>query len=94
MAPIKFANSFDLESLGTPKIIGNHLKIDENINVVAKENQKRLTIYHYVVHILAFIITIPFIFLIVYGRDVPPEYSTIVSMVIGFYFAKSLFNNN
>lgn len=55
--------------------------------------QRRITLYHMVVHILAFLIIVPYIALIIFGVDVPQTYSTIVSVVVGFYFARSLFND-
>jgi len=58
-----------------------------------RAKQKRLTLYHYVVHALAVFIVISYILLIVWKYSIPKEFSTIVSIVIGFYFAKSLFNN-
>jgi len=95
MAPLEKTEEFDLESLEPLSIVNkNRVRIDENINVITREKERRITIYHYVVHILSFIIVIPFIVLIIYGKDIPEVYATIVSVVIGFYFAKSLFNNN
>ncbi|MFA5174206.1 MAG: hypothetical protein WC438_03420 [Candidatus Pacearchaeota archaeon] len=58
-----------------------------------KEKEKRLNLYHYVVHTLAIFIILSYIFLIVWNYNIPKEFSTIVSIVIGFYFAKSLLNN-
>jgi len=52
--------------------------------------QKRLTLYHIVVHILAFFILIPFLVMVLFQIKVPETYSTLVSVVVGFYFAKSL----
>ena len=57
-----------------------------------KNEQKRINIYHFVVHILAFIIIIPYICLNIYKYEISATYSTIVSVIIGFYFARSLFN--
>ena len=75
--------------------------IDSNPNldiIEKKEQQKRLNLYHKMVHIIALIIIIPYIFLICatffYNFDIPKEYSTLVSIVIGFYFGRSLFNNS
>lgn len=59
-----------------------------------KAVQKRLDLYHYVVHGLATFIILSYIFLIIWNYNIPKEFSTIVSMVIGFYFAKSLFNKS
>lgn len=74
------------------RINKNHYTIGDNINIKDLEKQKRITIYHYVVHILAFLLIIPYISLIVCNIPVPISFSTIVSIVIGFYFARSLFN--
>lgn len=57
-----------------------------------KNEQKRINIYHFVVHLLAFVIIIPYICLNIYKYEISETYSTIVSVVIGFYFARSLFN--
>lgn len=56
------------------------------------QKEKRTNLLHYVIHLLAFIIIIPFIFFIAWGVDIPKEYYTIVSIVIGFYFGKALVN--
>ena len=63
-----------------------------------KEKQGRITLYHRVVHALAFFMIIPYIILMTLTTiypflQVPIEYHTIVSVIIGFYFARSLFNN-
>ena len=81
-----------LGSLGpvASRIDKHHIKIANKIDVVNLEKQKRITIYHYVVHILAFIIIIPYVTLIIYRVPVPISFSTLVSVVIGFYFAKNL----
>jgi len=91
MAPQKV---IQLDSLGpiSSRVGKNHIKIDEKIDVISLEQQKRITIYHYVVHILAFIIIIPYITLIIYNIPVPISFSTLVSVIIGFYFARNLFN--
>ncbi len=57
-----------------------------------KQKEKRINQYHVVIHILAFLILIPFIVFISFGMKIPESYSTIVSVVIGFYFARNLFN--
>ena len=81
-----------LGSLGpvASRIDKRHIKIADKIDVVNLEKQKRITIYHYVVHILAFLIIIPYVTLIIYRVPVPVSFSTLVSVVIGFYFAKNL----
>ena len=56
-----------------------------------KINETRITLFHVVIHLLAFFIIVPFVFLIIYNRIIPPEYSTIVSVVVGFYFGRALF---
>ena len=84
--PIKEFEKLDLDTISP---ISNS-QIDDKIKTISKE--RRLTIYHYVVHILAFIIVIPFIGMILFGIEIPETYSTIVSVVIGFYFARTLFN--
>ena len=66
---------------------------DDNFFKVREINkEKRLTIYHWVVHILAFLILIPFLIMVIFQVKIPEMYSTIVSIVIGFYFARALFN--
>lgn len=64
--------------------------IYKKIRAINKE--KRLNIYHIVVHILAFIIVIPYLVMIIFQINVPTEYFTIVAIIIGFYFARSLFD--
>ena len=56
-----------------------------------KINETRITLFHIVIHLLAFFIIVPFVVLIIYNRVIPPEYSTIVSVVVGFYFGRALF---
>lgn len=63
---------------------------DTSIGIRERLKQHRINILHYVIHTLAFMIVIPFLFMVFLGIKVPPEYSTIVSVVIGFYFGKSL----
>lgn len=70
---------------------------ESNLRVIErKENQKRLNLYHIMVHIIALIVILPYValltFSVIYDLKVPQEYSTIVSVVIGFYFGRSLFN--
>ena len=59
-----------------------------------KEKERRLSLYHQVVHCLAFIIVCPYVIMVpismVLNFEIPVAYSTIVSIVIGFYFARSL----
>jgi hypothetical protein len=95
MAPEEKTEVLNLESLEPTSKINNKTKIDERIGVITreKEKQKRITIYHIVVHILSFIIIIPYIGMLIVGRPIPESYQTIVSVVVGFYFAKSLFND-
>ena len=66
---------------------------ESNIAVREREaRQKRITLYHYIVHLLAILIIVPYLVLVIFQIKVPPEYSTIVSVVVGFYFARSLFD--
>ena len=62
----------------------------EGFKTIKKE--RRIDIYHGVIHFFAFLILVPYITLIAFQIEIPQSYSTIVSVVIGFYFAKSLFN--
>jgi len=59
--------------------------------------EKRIDTYHKVVHMMAFIIIFPYMFYlgisIVYGFKIPSELHTMVSVIIGFYFARSLFRD-
>jgi len=71
-----------------------HSRIADRISVVELEKQKRINIYHYVVHFLAIIIIVSYVFLVIYNQNIPNSYLTIVSIVIGFYFAKSLFRDS
>lgn len=64
--------------------------------VKVKEEEGRITLYHHVVHALAFFMIVPYIIIMVFTTihpsfKVPVEYHTIVSIIIGFYFARSLF---
>lgn len=77
----------DLDSINP----NNSGQISDKIRTINKE--KRITLYHYVVHLLAFIIIVPFIAMLIAQVEIPQVYSTIVSVVIGFYFAKNLFPN-
>ena len=95
MAPQKKdIETIELNSLGPiiSRVGKNRSNIYERINIIDLENQKRITLFHYVVHILAFSFILPYLILIICQIEIPREYSTIVSVVVGFYFAKSLFN--
>lgn len=63
--------------------------ISSTIRTINRE--KRINVYHWVVHTLAFLILIPFLVMITLQLEIPREYWTLVSVVIGFYFARSLF---
>lgn len=68
-------------------------KSDEDFfKIVTSNKEKRLTAYHFVTHFFAFIILLPYLVMIVYQMEIPREYSTIVSVIVGFYFARALFN--
>jgi hypothetical protein len=92
MAPENTTEVLNLESIGPSRVNNNKTRIDDHISVITREKQKRITIYHWVVHILAFLIVIPYLAMLIAQQPVPDTYVTIVSVVIGFYFAKSLFN--
>lgn len=66
---------------------------DDFFKIKFLNKEKRINIYHFVTHLLAFIIVLTYIIMILFSIEVPKEYSTIVSVVAGFYFARSLFNN-
>lgn len=69
-------------------------EISESISVRnIREEERRITLFHVIVHLLAFILIIPFLVLIIYEREIPEVYATIVSVIVGFYFARSLFKN-
>tara|TARA_Y100000310_G_C20545856_1_gene745539 strand:- start:385 stop:648 length:264 start_codon:yes stop_codon:yes gene_type:complete len=86
MSPKKEENEIlELESISPL----NNDQISKEFRLRNKE--KRITLYHYVVHFLAFIIILPFLTMILLQIKIPDHYSTIVSVVIGFYFARSLF---
>ena len=70
----------------------NPREISSTIRTINRE--RRINIYHWVVHGLAFLIIIPFLVMLVFQLEVPREYWTLVSVVIGFYFARSLFDAN
>ena len=83
---------FDLNSI-EPRFSLNNSRSIKDTNFAIKERyEKRKDIFHIVIHTLAFLIIIPFLIMIVFSIKIPPEYSTIVSIVIGFYFGKALFN--
>ena len=63
---------------------------DSKIRVVEKSRQNRLNLYHYITHSIAILIILPYIILLTLGNDMPASYTTIVSMVIGFYFGRAL----
>ncbi len=76
----------EIKSLSRDDSSGNFFKTRE------LNKEKRLIIYHIVTHVLAFIIIISYIVMAIFQIDTPREYSTIVSVVVGFYFARALFN--
>ena len=64
-----------------------------SIGIRDYHKEKRINNLHAVIHTLAFMIIIPFLFMIFLEKEIPSSYSTIVSIVIGFYFGKVLFGN-
>jgi len=73
-------------------LLGSLNSAKDGFGIREKAKQKRIILYHYVVHALAFIIVVPYIIMLAFGSEISPSYSTTVSIVIGFYFAKSLFD--
>ena len=73
-----------IASLSSPKLDADFWKVREY------NKQKRINLYHKIVHILAFLIIIPYLTLTILGAEISQTYSTIVSIVVGFYFARSL----
>lgn len=59
--------------------------------IKTENNERRLSLHHFITHLLAIIIIFPYLIFISFRLEIPQSYSTIVSVVIGFYFAKSLF---
>ncbi len=56
-----------------------------------RKKERRIDIYHVVVHFLAAVILVPYIAMIIFQLEIPIAYSTIASIVVGFYFARALF---
>ncbi|MCX6741588.1 MAG: hypothetical protein NTX24_00205 [Candidatus Pacearchaeota archaeon] len=84
----------ELDSIN-PKINSPYLNRPPSINhtpfgIIEKNKQKRINILHKVIHTLAFLIILPYIIMVFFGKKIVPEYSTIVAIVIGFYFGKAL----
>lgn len=91
---IKEESPIDIDIIGklfedSPRDVRGGLR-KYNILVREREEQKRRNLYHYVVHFLAIFIIVAYIFFIIWSVKVPEEFPTIVSVIIGFYFAKSL----
>jgi hypothetical protein len=84
--PQKKEEIIELDSLSQKN---NTFKVIERIR--AENKEKRLNLHNLVTHLLAFIIIVPFLVMVIFSIPVPTVYSTIVSIVVGFYFAKSLF---
>ena len=84
--PQKVDETLELDTISP----NNSGLISDKIRIINRE--KRMNLYHYVIHFLAFIIIVPFILMILLDVDIPETYSTIVSVVVGFYFARTLFN--
>ena len=63
---------------------------ESKISVREKSKQIRLNLYHYITHAIAILIIAPYVILVALGNDVSFSYSTLVSLVIGFYFGRSL----
>lgn len=94
MAPKRNVEILELDEIKSVKLNSRRTQIGKGIDLIEKQRQLRITLYHWVVHIIAFLILIPYFSLIITSTPVPDSYSTIVSVVVGFYFAKSLFTRN
>ena len=97
MAPQKEkTETLELDSInpGLERSINNKPQFLKGTSIGIKDSakQQRINTLHYVIHTLSFMIIIPFLFMVFIGKEIPAEYSTIVSIVIGFYFGKSLLN--
>jgi hypothetical protein len=92
VAPQDFSvEPIEIDSIGSSlPLNGKTGRVAEGI--IVKEREKRISNFHYVIHTLAFMIILPFLLMIPLGMPIPPEYSTIVSVVVGFYFGRALFN--
>jgi len=86
--PLEQRETIEIDSLS----LENHRR-EEFWRIREINKEKRTNLYHLVIHLLAFIIVIPFIFFIIFSIEMPEVYSTLVSVIIGFYFAKSLFKD-
>ena len=79
----------------------NDFKYSPLILEQERQGQKRQNWKHIVTHSLAYILVIPFIFMLIYGfifsgckeLTIPTYYIAIVSTVIGFYFGEKYYNN-
>ena len=88
MPPKEEEEILDLDSISQT----NPREISSTIKTINRE--RRINLYHWVVHGLAFLIIITFLVMLIFQLEIPREYWTLVSVVIGFYFARSLFDNN
>ncbi len=85
---------FDLDSIEPIFSLNNYTRsINDTKFAIKERHEKRKDIFHIVIHTLAFLIIIPFLVMIAFSIKIPAEYSTIVSIVIGFYFGRALFND-
>ena len=71
------------------RLINASLK-ESKIDIREKSKQIRLSLYHYVTHAIAILIIVPYIILLLFESEIPLSYTTLVSLVIGFYFGRSL----
>ena len=91
MSPQKKLETLELENISISEEKSNSkspFKIIEDYK--ARKKERRVDIYHLVVHFLAAAILIPYIVMIVFQLEIPIAYSTIASIVVGFYFARAL----
>lgn len=55
-----------------------------------KNLQRRTNLYHYVIHLLAVFMVVSYILFTAWEYEIPKEFTTVISVIVGFYFAKSI----
>ena len=91
MSPQNKLEKLELENLS---ISNEKLNLKDPFKIIEykeKKKEKRADLYHVVVHLLAAIILIHYVIMIIFQLEIPIAYSTIASIVVGFYFARTLF---
>src|SRR3989344_2208069 len=89
------ASKSGIINIGTLSDLGS-IESDKNdksllYKIKERNEELRKNVFHVVTHLLAFIIIAPWVYLQLKGLPVTQIYSTITSVVIGFYFGKTLF---